>query len=196
MPKKTFKLVKESWNEAIIQLKWNQKNLQKNCKKIELEKEKLWEIKTENKWRNRKEIRIVKKYKFENIISKLSNEWEENVKELIIVERYTKIKNTKTKKYEERYEKSFYLSTKILDVNNYAEIIRWHWAIENKNHYVKDVSFNEDKSRIRINASIFVKLRSFALNIMRSWKSKNIKSDLYENSLNLTLFFKKYKSFL
>jgi hypothetical protein len=61
---------------------------------------------------------------------------------------------------------------------------------------VKDVTFNEDSSRIRINANIFVKLRSFALNIMRVNNSTNIKSDLYENALNLNLFLKKYRAFL
>ncbi len=56
----------------------------------------------------------------------------------------------------------------------------------------KDVSFNEDSSRIRINADIFVRLRSFALNIMRAYWDKNIKSCLYENSLNFNAMIEKY----
>ena len=196
MPKKTFKLVKKSWNDAIIQLKWNQERLKSNCEKIISIKESQWEFKTKDKWRNREEIRIIKKYNFEKIEEKLGTEWEENIKEVITVERFIKRKNTKIKKYEDSYEKSFYLSTKVLKIEEYAKIIREHWAIENKNHYVKDVTFNEDKSRIRVNADIFVKLRSFALNIMRAKNSKNIKNDLYENSLNLTVFLDKYMDFL
>lgn len=196
MPKKTFKSVKESWNDAIIQLKWNQKKLKNNCEKIVLERNLKWEFKTENKWRNREETRIIKKYNFERIDINLDKEWGEYIKEIVLVERFIKRKNTKTKKYEDSYEKSFYLSTKILEASEYADIIRWHWSIENKNHYIKDVSFNEDKSRIRKNANIFVKLRSFALNIMRAKNSINIKSDLYENSLNLTKFLNSYKAFL
>lgn len=192
MPKKTFKSVKKSWNDAVIQLKWNQKRLKENCEKIVLERKITWELKTEDKWRNRIETRIIKKYKFEKIDKNLSEEWWENIDEIVLVERFIKRKNTKTKKYEDSYEKSFYLSTKVLDTKEYAQIIRWHWAIENKNHYVKDVSFNEDRSRIRVNADIFVILRSFALNIMRAKNSKNIKNDLYTNSLNLNIFFKKY----
>jgi len=192
LPKKTFKSVKKSWNDAVIQLKWNQKRLKENCEKIVLERKITWELKTEDKWRNRIETRIIKKYKFEKIDKNLSEEWWENIDEIVLVERFIKRKNTKTKKYEDSYEKSFYLSTKVLDTKEYAQIIRWHWAIENKNHYVKDVSFNEDRSRIRVNADIFVILRSFALNIMRAKNSKNIKNDLYTNSLNLNIFFKKY----
>lgn len=196
MPKKTFKSVKKSWNDAVIQLKWNQKRLKENCEKIVLEWKINWELKTENKWRNRIETRIIKKYKFEKIDKNLSEEWWENIDEIVLVERFIKRKNTKTKKYEDSYEKSFYLSTKVLDTKEYAQIIRLHWAIENKNHYVKDVSFNEDRSRIRVNADIFVILRSFALNIMRAKNSKNIKNDLYTNSLNLNIFLKKYIDFL
>jgi len=43
-----------------------------------------------------------------------------------------------------------------------------HWLVENSNHYVRDVTMLEDSSRIRINAHIFAKLRSFALNT-RLW---------------------------
>ncbi|VAX37316.1 hypothetical protein MNBD_UNCLBAC01-53, partial [hydrothermal vent metagenome] len=63
--------------------------------------------------------------------------------------------------------------------------IRNHWSIENSNHYVRDVSMNEDKSRIRINSDIFARLRSFALNIMRSNDVKNIGAEMYGNALNL-----------
>ncbi len=65
MPKKTFEQVKKSWNEAIIQLKWNQKKLKSNCEKIVLEGKKLSEFRIKNTWRNREETRITTKYKFE-----------------------------------------------------------------------------------------------------------------------------------
>ncbi len=40
---------------------------------------------------------------------------------------------------------------------------------------------NEDKSRIRNNPGIFAKLRSFALNILRVNKVKNIADELFYN---------------
>jgi len=196
LPKKTFEEIKNSWNNAIIQLKSNQEKLKENCKKIVLKWKIIWEYKTEEKARNRIETRIITSYKFEEILEDLPKEWWSYIKEVIKVKRTTKRKNTKTKQYEESFEESFYLSTIDLDIKEYSRIIRWHWAIENKNHYVKDVTFNEDKSRIRINANIFVRLRSFALNIMRANWDQNIKSWLYENSLNLNWFLKKYKRFL
>jgi len=91
-----------------------------------------------------------------------------------------------------RTEKSFYLGTKDLNAKEYWEIIRGHWSIENRNHYVKDVSFNEDSSRIRKNADIFVRLRSFVLNIMRSYWVNFIKPNLYENSLSFKNMIAKY----
>jgi len=47
----------------------------------------------------------------------------------------------------------------------------------------------EDESRIRINPENISTIRSFALNILRKNKVKNIKGELYENSLD---FFNLY----
>ena len=45
--------------------------------------------------------------------------------------------------------------------------VRGHWAIENSNHYVRDVTMGEDASRIRKNPGVFARIRSFAANILR-----------------------------
>ena len=52
-------------------------------------------------------------------------------------------------------------------------------------YYVRDVSMNEDRSRIRENPHIFSKLRSFALNIMRTNKVQNIAQELFYNCMKL-----------
>ncbi len=65
-----------------------------------------------------------------------------------------------------------------------AGAIRGHWAIENKNHYVRDVSMCEDASRIRINPGIFARGRSFALNILRANGETNIADALWNNILD------------
>ena len=44
---------------------------------------------------------------------------------------------------------------------------------------------NEDKSRIRNNPGIFAKLRSFALDILRVNKVKNIADELYYNCISI-----------
>ena len=47
-------------------------------------------------------------------------------------------------------------------------------AIENRNHWVRDVTLAEDASRIRINPGIMARLRSPALNIARANGVTNI----------------------
>ncbi len=47
------------------------------------------------------------------------------------------------------------------------ELNRSHWHIENKLHYVRDVSFNEDRRHHRKNPTIFASLNNLAINLFR-----------------------------
>jgi predicted transposase YbfD/YdcC len=49
----------------------------------------------------------------------------------------------------EKGEVSYYLSSLPAKVKNLAKLIRQHWSIESQLHWVLDVTFTEDKSRIR-----------------------------------------------
>lgn len=53
---------------------------------------------------------------------------------------------------------------------------RNHWAIENKVHYVRDVSFDEDRSRVRKNkgAHMMATLRNVAISLLRIAGFENI----------------------
>jgi Transposase DDE domain len=44
---------------------------------------------------------------------------------------------------------------------------RAHWGIENKLHYVRDVSFQEDRCRVRAGAQSLVALRNLAIALIR-----------------------------
>jgi len=193
LPKKTFEEVIKSWNEAIIQLKLNQKFLKENCDEIVKKSKILGENISKERARNKEITRIVRYYNFEIITDKVDEKWKNDVKILIYVKRITRKKDTKSKKYIESIDESYYLSTKKLSAEEYQKIIRWHWWIENKNHYVKDVSMWEDDSRIRKNPEIFATLRSFWLNIMRYFWVKNISCEMYENVINLIKMIEKYK---
>lgn len=48
------------------------------------------------------------------------------------------------------------------------ELSRGHWAIENRLHYVRDVTFNEDRCRVRSGARALAAIRNLVLYLIRS----------------------------
>ena len=66
-------------------------------------------------------------------------------------------------------ERRYYLASLGPDVTRFAEAVRGHWGIENAVHWVLDVAFREDESRIRkgFAPANFGLLRHIALNVLR-----------------------------
>ena len=64
-----------------------------------------------------------------------------------------------------------------------ATATRCHWHVENSLHYTRDVTFQEDQSRIRHNPGVFARLRSFAYNILRRNQSSTFNQDRYAAAL-------------
>ncbi len=83
-----------------------------------------------------------------------------------------------------REETAFYLSSVMLPAATFAHAIRSHWSIENKNHWVRDVTLAEDASRIRINPGIMARLRSQMLNIARANGATNIAQALWNAAID------------
>ena len=56
------------------------------------------------------------------------------------------------------------------------ELVRGHWAIENRLHYVRDVTMDEDRSQIRSGAApqVMAALRNLVLNVLRLLGEANI----------------------
>ena len=79
---------------------------------------------------------------------------------------------------------AFYASSIVLPAKTFASAIRNHWAIENQNHWVRDVTLAEDASRIRVNPGIMARLRSQALNIARANGITNIAEALWAAALD------------
>jgi len=55
------------------------------------------------------------------------------------------------------------------DAAKVADAVRSHWSIENNLHWVLDVAFHEDESRVRLNnaAENMAMLRHVALNLLK-----------------------------
>lgn len=120
----------------------------------------------------------------------LDEDWAAYIKTVVQVQRSTEVFETKSKQYIHRKETAFYLSNRRLkDAQTASQLVVQHWGIENKNHYVRDVTLQEDASRVRKNPYNLSVLRSIALNILRKNNVNNIKGELYENSLHWTRVF-------
>jgi predicted transposase YbfD/YdcC len=69
----------------------------------------------------------------------------------------------------ETSEVRFYISNLPPHVSRFAAAVRGHWGIENSLHWVLDVTFDEDRSRIRKDhgPDNFALLRRFAISIIK-----------------------------
>jgi predicted transposase YbfD/YdcC len=62
------------------------------------------------------------------------------------------------------------------DIQHFSESVRGHWGVENKLHWVLDVTFREDDSRVRTDhaPSNFSSIRKLALNLLRAEKTSGL----------------------
>lgn len=58
-------------------------------------------------------------------------------------------------------------------------LLRHHWSIENRVHWVRDVSFNEDRLHGRQIGVALAWLRNVALNLMRRHRPRNFIPDIW-----------------
>jgi predicted transposase YbfD/YdcC len=73
-----------------------------------------------------------------------------------------------------RFETRYYVSSAALSAPRAAAAVRGHWAIENSLHWVLDVTFGDDQSRVRKGhgAKNMAVVRHFAINLARTAKDK------------------------
>ena len=55
-------------------------------------------------------------------------------------------------------------------------IVREHWHIENRSHWVRDVTFDEDRSQVRTGSipQVMAALRNLAIGLLRASGATNI----------------------
>ena len=69
-----------------------------------------------------------------------------------------------------------------------AEHVRGHWAIENREHHVRDVTFGEDASRVRTDSAprVMASLRNLAIGALRLAGWDNIAEGLRHHGRDTT----------
>ena len=85
-----------------------------------------------------------------------------------------KIESTRELKGKISKETRYYMSSLTLPPEKILKAIRWHWGIENSLHWILDMSFNEDYSRIRKENAphIMAIFRHVALNLLQAAKKE------------------------
>ncbi len=170
--KKTFEIARKTGNELIVQVKNNQPGLLQRFECIAAASVPIAVDDSRNLARNRQEDRRVEVYAPGVALD--DGEWGPLIAAVVRVTRQTSIRSAATGLWTRRQETAFYASSIMLPAEIFANAIRGHWAVENENHWVRDVTLAEDASRIRVNPGVMARLRSHALNIARANGVTNI----------------------
>lgn len=146
MPKKTIKAIIASGNNYIVAVKGNQPRLYAQCLAIAGSRPADDCDDRRNHGHGRHERRIVSVWDAPATDDPLAinTQWN-NVARIIRVER-----TRQTGSGTPSSQTTYYISSRTGDrAHALAKMIRGHWAIENRLHWVKDVQQNEDTNRIR-----------------------------------------------
>lgn len=84
------------------------------------------------------------------------------------------IRSTVTRQGKTTQELRYYISSLPQDAMRHAQVVRAHWGIENRLHWHLDVTFNEDKCKVRSGngPENFSLLKKIALNVIRADKTE------------------------
>ena len=180
--KKTFEIAKETGNDLIVQVKSNQKGLLRRFAVLASTSAPVEAHDSRNLARNRQEDRRIEVFAPGTALE--GGDWKQLVAAVVRVRRQTMIRSAATGYWTSREETAFYASSVMLSAATFASAIRNHWAIENRNHWVRDVTLAEDASRIRVNPGVMARLRSQALNIVRANGATNIAKALWNAAID------------
>lgn len=92
-----------------------------------------------------------------------------NLPEWLSVKTVIKVESERQLKYKTEFSTRYYISDLTESAFEFYQRIRGYWGVENKVHYVRDVTQGEDKSRIRTKPlpQIIAIARNLALNLYR-----------------------------
>ena len=165
--RETLEQISEQKGHVVVQVKGNQRQLKKA---IEQQFDEYFKkpkvtpvIELKEKGHGRTEERNVFQLKAKFPLE-LSEKWP-TIRSIIAVERLRTIKGKTT------IDTSFYVSSLSPKHKSLHHYIRQHWRIENSQHYILDVVFNEDKSRIVMEDAVehMAFFKRFVMNILRQY---------------------------
>ncbi len=112
------------------------------------------------------------------------------------VKQVCQLMRTTTRKGSTTTEVAYGITSVGRDQANAAKLLEWqrgHWGIENKEHWVRDEIFGEDRCRVRIDSApqVLAGIRNLAMNWLRSLKVDNIAQALRQNAWQTNRLFAK-----
>ena len=157
--KQTVQAISEGGNDYLIAVKKNQLTLYKSLKNISETATPLSQNLTQDISHGRNICRKVSVFELPDSIKSL---WTNS-------QRFIQIERSGTRGGKPYQEVAYQLSSCQENAQIFAESIRGHWGIENKLHWVKDVIFKEDKSRLHQFQPVtnFSILSTIAINLFR-----------------------------
>jgi hypothetical protein len=186
LPKKLFARVIASGNHLLTQVKDNQPGLRRRLEKGAAWRKSSGASKSETQGRNRWETRELSVFPAKAWFRETP--WDGLISTVLRLTRTVWRRAPATGALKQTTEAVFWVSSASGPTPaRWNDLIRGHWRIENGSHHVRDVTFAEDASRIRINPDIAARLRSFAYNVLRDGDHDTIKNARWRAALDLNL---------
>lgn len=173
-----------SGNDLLVQVKDNQPKLRRSLEWGCSGRKAIGAAKTENKGRNRWESRDLTVFPAKAWFR--GTPWENLIATVLRLERRVCRRDPATGLCRTTRETVYWVSSRAgLTPERWNACIRGHWRIENASHYVRDVAFAEDASRIRNKPDIAARMRSFAYNLLRAHGCDNIKAARWRAAIDI-----------
>jgi predicted transposase YbfD/YdcC len=92
------------------------------------------------------------------------------------------------------HETRYFITSVSRTVGDAGQLLKWvrgHWSIENRSHYVRDVTMGEDSSRIRKRSGpqVLAALRNATISFLRNTGATNIAEAIRRNASQVSQLF-------